>query len=84
MANTASNKKDYSWTGSVSSLLAVFTCYGTLAMVALFSVIGISIEIDVGLLVKLLTGLLVLALASMGYSYKIHRVGHRIPMGLWH
>lgn len=34
-------------------------------MVALLSVIDISVEIDKGLLVKLFTGLLVLALAGM-------------------
>lgn len=73
MANTASDKKDYSWVGSVTSLLAVVACYGTLATVALLSVIGISIEIDESLLVKLITGLLVLALAGMGYSFNVHR-----------
>ena len=73
MANTTSDKKDYSWVGSVASLLAVVACYGTLATVALLSVIGISVEIDESLLVKLITGLLVLALAGMGYSYSVHR-----------
>ena len=72
MANTTSDKKDYSWVGSATSLLAVVACYGTLATVALLSVIGISIEIDEGLLVKLVSGLLVLALAGMGYSYSLH------------
>jgi len=73
MTNTTSNRKDYSWLGSVTSLLAVLACYGTLATVALLSVIGISIEIDEGLLVKLITVLLVFALAGMGYSYSVHR-----------
>ncbi len=73
MANTTSDKKDYSWVGSVTSLLAVVTCYGTLATVALLSLIGVSIEIDEGLLMKLITGLLVLALAGMVYSYRVHR-----------
>lgn len=73
MANTAPSKKDYSWLGSATSLLAVVTCYGTLAAVALLSVIGVSVELDEGLLVKLITGLLVPALAGMGYSFRIHR-----------
>lgn len=46
---------------------------GTLATVALLSVISISIKIDEGLLVKLLSGLLVLALAGIGYAYSLHR-----------
>ncbi|MFZ5557723.1 MAG: MerC family mercury resistance protein [Pseudomonadota bacterium] len=48
-------------------------CYGTLAAVALLSVIGASVEVDEGFLVKLISGLLLLALAGMGYSYRIHR-----------
>ena len=74
MANTTttSDKKDYSWVGSVTGLLVVVARHGTLATVALLSVIGISIEIDEGLLVKLVSGLL--ALAGMGYSYRLHRL----------
>ncbi|MAT66718.1 MAG: hypothetical protein CMN57_13890 [Gammaproteobacteria bacterium] len=73
MANTTSNRKDYSWVGSAASLLAVLTCYGTLAAVALLSVMGNGIEIDESLLVELVSGLLLLALAGMGYSYSVHR-----------
>ena len=73
MANTTSDKKDYSWLGSVTGLLTVSACYGTLATVALLSVIGISIEINEGLLVKLISGLLILTLAGMVYSYRAHR-----------
>jgi len=73
MAPSTSGKKDYSWVGSATSLLAVLACYGTLAAVGLLSVVGISIELDEGLLVKLITGLLILALAGMGYSWRVHR-----------
>lgn len=73
MANTKSDKKDYSWLGSAASLLAVVACYGTLAAVALLSIIGISIKIDESMLAILITGLLVLALGGMGYSYSVHR-----------
>jgi len=73
MANTKSDKKDYSWLGSAASLLAVVACYGTLAAVALLSIIGISIKIDESTLAKLITGLLALALGGIGYSYSVHR-----------
>lgn len=73
MANTKSDKKDYSWLGSAASLLAVGTCYGTLAVVSLLSIIGISVKIDESTMTKLITGLLVLALGGMGYSYRVHR-----------
>lgn len=73
MVNATSDKKDYSWVGSVTSLLAVLACYGTLATVALLSIVGISVKIDEGLLVKLISGLLIFALVGMVYSYRAHR-----------
>ena len=82
MANTTSDKKDYSWVGSVTSLLAVVACYGTLAAVALLSVIGISIEIDEGLLAKLISSLLLLALAGIAYSYRVHRHPGPLLLGI--
>lgn len=62
-----------SWLGSVTSLLAVATCYGTLAAVTLLSLIGVSVELDEATLVKLITGLLILALSGMVYSWRMHR-----------
>jgi len=70
---TKTDKKDYSWLGTAASVLAVVACYGTLAVVSLLSIIGISIRIDESTLAKLITGLLVLALGGMGYSYRVHR-----------
>jgi len=73
VANTKTDKKDYSWLGSAASLLAVGACYGTLAVVSVLSIIGISVKIDETTMEKLITGLLVLALGGMGYSYSMHR-----------
>lgn len=68
-----SDKKTFARLGSVTGLLAVTACYGTLAAVALLSVIGISVKIDEALMEKLISGLLILVLVGMGYSYRIHR-----------
>jgi len=59
--------------GSVTSLLAVATCYGTLAAISLLSLIGVSVDIDEAILVKLITGLLIVALSGMLYSWRSHR-----------
>ncbi|VAX14573.1 hypothetical protein MNBD_GAMMA24-1595 [hydrothermal vent metagenome] len=67
------SKQNLSWLGSVTSLLAVATCYGTLAAVSLLSLIGVSVNIDEAVLVKMITGLLVLALSGMLYSWRSHR-----------
>jgi hypothetical protein len=59
--------------GSAASLLAVAACYGTMAVVALLSVIGIGVDLDDGVFVKIVTGLLVVALLGMAYSFRFHR-----------
>ncbi|HKI60668.1 MAG TPA: MerC domain-containing protein [Mariprofundaceae bacterium] len=66
-------KKDLSWIGSATSLLAVAACYGTLAAVSLLSLIGINLEIEESVMVKLVSALLVIALAGMAYSFSRHR-----------
>ncbi|MCA9627078.1 MAG: MerC domain-containing protein [Myxococcales bacterium] len=63
----------FSWASSAMSLLAVVACYGTLAAVGLLSLVGVSVEINEAVLVKVVTGLLVVALAGMGLSYRVHR-----------
>jgi len=68
-----SDNKDLSWIGSATSLLAVAACYGTLAAVSLLSLIGINLEIEESVMVKLVSGLLVLALGGMAYSFSKHR-----------
>jgi len=71
--NNASKPARFGWLGTATSLLAVGACYGTLGAVALLSLLGVSVDIDEALLVKWVTGLLILALAGMVYSYRIHR-----------
>ncbi|OIO68273.1 MAG: hypothetical protein COW19_02915 [Zetaproteobacteria bacterium CG12_big_fil_rev_8_21_14_0_65_55_1124] len=68
-----SDRKDLSWLGSATSLLAVAACYGTLAAVSLLSLIGINLEVEEAAMVKLVSGMLVLALAGMAYSFSKHR-----------
>ena len=62
-----------SWLGSVTSLLAVVACYGTLAVIALLSIIGVSVDLNEGLFIKIVSGLLVVALLGMAYSFRLHR-----------
>ncbi|MDP7343018.1 MAG: MerC domain-containing protein [Alphaproteobacteria bacterium] len=62
-----------SWLGSATSLLAVATCYGTMAAVALLSVVGVSVEINEGVFVKVITALLVVAVAGTAFTFRRHR-----------
>ena len=72
-SSEAPTSERLSWLGSVTGLLAVVTCYGTLAAVGLLSVIGVGVDLDEGLFVKIITGLLVVALLGMTYSFRLHR-----------
>ncbi len=62
-----------SWLGSATSLLAVATCYGTMAAVALLSVVGISVEINEGIFIQVITGLLGLAVLGTAFTFRGHR-----------
>ena len=59
--------------GSIASLFALIACYGTIASVALLSFLGISVEIDEALMIKIVTVLLAAALLGMLYSWRSHR-----------
>jgi len=59
--------------GSIASMFAVVACYGTLASVALLSLVGVSVEIDEGLMINIVTLLLIVALSGMVYSWRLHR-----------
>lgn len=83
MTEGASSKSSrLSWLGSVTGLLAVAACYGTLAVVALLSLIGVSVDISEASLVKLITVLLSLSLLGLGYSYRLHRHFGPLSLGL--
>lgn len=71
--NKSAKPARLSWLGSATSLIAVIACYGTLAAVALLSLVGVSVELDESFMVKLITALLILALLGMGNSFRLHR-----------
>lgn len=73
MTPSKPEKMRFVWLGPAMGLIAVVSCYGTLAAVALLSVVGVSVEIDEALMVKLVSVMLVLVLIGMGYSCKLHR-----------
>ena len=68
----------FAWLGSVASLFAVVTCYGTLAAIALLAAIGVSVDLNEGTLVIFITVLLGIAIAGMVYSFRLHR--HPAPL----
>ncbi len=59
--------------GSFGGILAMLACYGTLATVALLSLVGITVDLDEGLLVKIISVFLVLAFVGTALSWRNHR-----------
>lgn len=59
--------------GYIASLFAAITCYGTIASIALLSFVGISVDVDWALLIKIITILLAFALLNMVYSWHLHK-----------
>ena len=67
---------------SAGSLLAVASCYGTLGVVALLSVVGVTVHLNEVLMTRIITGVLVVALPGLGYSFRTHRNVGPLPVGL--
>lgn len=58
---------------SATSLLTVVSCYGTLAVVALLSVVGVTVHVNEEMMARILTIVLAVALVGMLYSYRLYR-----------
>ncbi len=69
----AQSSNRFSWLSSTTSLLAVGTCYGTMAAVALLSVVGVSVQINEGVFIKVITGLLAVAIFGTAFTFRRHR-----------
>lgn len=67
---------------SVGGLVAVFTCYGTLGVVALLSVVGVTVHLNEALMTRVVTGVLVVALLGLSYSFRSHRSVGPLLVGL--
>jgi len=67
------NKSFLWWLGSSAGILAMLACYGTLAIVALLSVINVTVDVNEGLFVKIISVLLIFAFTGMIFSWRIHR-----------
>ena len=57
---------------SVTSLLAVASCYGTLGVVALLSVVGVTVHLNELLMTRVVTVILAVALLGLLTSYRRH------------
>ena len=72
-AVTGTRKSRLGTLASAGSLLAVASCYGTLGVVALLSVVGVSVPINEVLMTRIVTVVLGIALVGLGYSFRVHR-----------
>ena len=68
---------------SGTSLLAVAACYGTLGVVALLSLVGVTIQVNEVLMARILTTVLAVALLGMLYSYRMHHDLRPFLLGLF-
>ena len=67
---------------SAGGLLAVASCYGTLAGGALLSMAGVTVHLNEVLMTRIITGVLAVALLGLGYSFRTHRNVGPLLVGL--
>ena len=65
------------WLGGATTLLALLTCYGTGAVIALLSLLGVTVALHEGAWAGAISLFAVLAALIVGFGYRRH--GHKGP-----
>lgn len=79
---TAGNERNFSWLAPAGAAFAVLTCYGTLAVVGLLSLLGDALAIDDGIWAGAIILFALLALAGIVLGWRLHRSAPPLLPGL--
>lgn len=73
MANSAEKSSGPSWLAGASALLSLIACYGTLAVVTLLSMMGVTLAVNVHVWAGVIVAFAVLAVVGITLGYRCHR-----------
>ena len=80
MANSSQKSSNVSWLAGASALLSLIACYGTLAVVAILSMMGITLALNEHIWAGVIVAFAVLAALGIALSYGRH--GNQNPARL--
>lgn len=73
MSHIQGNSTRSSWLAGAGTILSILACYGTLALVAILSLIGVTLAVNVHVWAAAIVVFAVLALLGVALGYRFHR-----------
>jgi len=80
MSETQGRVRRHDWLAGVATLLSLATCYGTLGLVGILSLMGVTLVIDVHVWAAAIVLFALVAVAGVALGYRRHR--SPAPLGL--
>jgi len=71
--NSRSNTKQFGWLAGAGTLLSLLACYGTLGLIAILSLMGVSLAINVQVWAGVIVAFALIAVAGVALGYRLHR-----------
>ena len=73
---------DSSWLAGAGTLLSLIACYGTLALVALLSAMGVTLALNVHVWAAVIVAFALLALLGVSLGYRRHRKANPVRLAV--
>ncbi len=73
MTSPADKLRDTSWLAGAGALLSLTACYGTLGLIALLSVMGVTLALNVHIWAAVIVAFALLAVLGVTHGYRRHR-----------
>jgi hypothetical protein len=73
MLESRSEASRFGWLAGAGTLLSLLACYGTLGLVAILSIMGVSLAINVHVWAAAIVAFALLAALGVGLGYRRHR-----------
>jgi Na+/H+-dicarboxylate symporter len=71
--NSRSNITQFRWLAGAGTLLSLLACYGTLGLIAILSLMGVSLAINEQVWAGVIVTFALIAVAGVALGYRLHR-----------
>jgi hypothetical protein len=82
MTSVDEKSRDTSWLAGASALLSLIACYGTLGLVALFSMMGVTLALNVHIWAGVIIAFALLAVIGVTLGYRRHRNANPVRLAV--
>jgi hypothetical protein len=82
MTSVDEKSRDTSWLAGASALLSLIACYGTLGLVALLSMMGVTLALNVHIWAGVIIAFALLAVIGVTLGYRRHRNANPVRLAV--